>query len=46
MVRGLSDKQIARELDISESTVKTHVRAILAAVGVARRGQAVFRITG
>lgn len=46
MIRGLSDKQIARELGISEATVKTHVRTILSVVGVNRRGQAVFEMTG
>lgn len=40
LIRGLSDKQIARELGISDSTVKTHVRAILQALGVTRRGEA------
>lgn len=42
MARGLSDKQIARELGIAETTVKTHVRAILDVVGVRRRGAAVW----
>ena len=46
MIRGLGDKQIARELGISEATVKTHVRGILAVVGVNRRGEAVFEATG
>ena len=46
MVRGMSDKQIARELSITEATVKTHVRAILGVVGVRRRGEAVFEVTG
>jgi two-component system nitrate/nitrite response regulator NarL len=46
MVRGLSDKQIARELGITEATVKTHVRAILGVVGVRRRGEAVYEMTG
>lgn len=46
MIRGSGDKQIARELGISESTVKTHVHAILAALGVNRRGKAVFQATG
>ena len=46
MVRGLSDMQIARELGITEATVKTHVRAILDVVGVRRRGEAVFEVTG
>lgn len=45
MIPGLSDKQIARKLDISESTVKTHVRTILNVVGVARRHQAAWRAT-
>lgn len=40
LIRGWADKQIARELGISETTVKTHVRAILQAVGVNRRGEA------
>lgn len=40
LMRGFADKQIARELGISETTVKTHVRAILQAVGVTRRGEA------
>lgn len=46
MIRGNSDKQIARDLGISESTVKTHVRSILSVVGVRRRGAAVFEATG
>ncbi len=43
LMRGISDKQIARELDISETTVKTHVRAILQLVGAAKRGEAVYQ---
>lgn len=45
MARGLSDKQIARELGISDATVKTHVRSVLGIVGVGRRGEAVFKLT-
>jgi two-component system, NarL family, nitrate/nitrite response regulator NarL len=45
LVRGLSDKAIARELGITEATVKTHIRSILSVVGVHRRGEAVFEIT-
>jgi DNA-binding NarL/FixJ family response regulator len=43
MMRGLSDKHIARELGVSDTTVKTHVRAILQVVGVHKRGEAVFQ---
>jgi DNA-binding NarL/FixJ family response regulator len=38
--RGLPNKQIARELDLSERTVKTHVGHVLAKLGVADRTQA------
>ena len=37
---GLSNKQIARVLDITESTVKTHLKAILRKTGTANRTQA------
>jgi DNA-binding NarL/FixJ family response regulator len=37
---GLSNKRIARELDISEITVKAHVSAIFRKLGVANRMQA------
>jgi DNA-binding NarL/FixJ family response regulator len=40
LLRGASDKQIARELHIAETTVKTHVRVILNALGVKSRGEA------
>lgn len=39
--RGMSNKAIARELDISEVTVKAHVSAILRKLGVDNRVQAV-----
>lgn len=42
LARGVSNKQIARDLNISDTTVKTHVRAILQALGVSTRGEAVF----
>ncbi|MEO7939158.1 MAG: response regulator transcription factor [Burkholderiaceae bacterium] len=42
LVRGVSDKQIARELGISDTTVKTHVKAILQTVGVGKRGMAAY----
>jgi NarL family two-component system response regulator LiaR len=38
--RGFPNKRIARELDISEKTVKTHVGHVLAKLGVADRTQA------
>lgn len=38
--QGKSNKQIARELDLSENTVKIHVAAILRALGVDNRTQA------
>lgn len=42
LMRGLSDKEIARELDVSHTTARTHVRAILQVVGANRRGEAVY----
>ena len=38
--QGKSNKQIARELDLSENTVKIHVTGILRALGVDNRTQA------
>jgi two-component system, NarL family, response regulator LiaR len=38
--RGFPNKQIARELDVSERTVKTHVGHVLAKLGVVDRTQA------
>lgn len=40
LARGLSNKQIARELEISEITVKAHVSAIFRKLGVSNRTQA------
>ena len=37
--RGLSNKKIAQVLNISESTVKVHISAILKAYGVRNRTQ-------
>jgi two-component system, NarL family, response regulator LiaR len=39
VARGLANKQVARELGITESTVKTHVSCILAKLGLASRTQ-------
>lgn len=43
LLAGLSNKQIARLLDISEYTVKEHVTAILAIFGVRNRLELVLR---
>lgn len=40
LAEGLSNKRIARDLDISEVTVKAHVSAILKKLGVSNRVQA------
>ncbi len=42
LARGLSNKEIARELQVSEDTVKTHVAHILSKFGVQSRTQAVL----
>ena len=39
LVAGLSNKEIARELRLSESTVKHHVHSILGKFGLSTRGQ-------
>lgn len=41
MSQGLSNKQIARRLEIRDATVKNHVHSILGKLGVRRRGEAV-----
>lgn len=42
---GKSNKAIARELDLAEPTVKAHVSAVLRALGVATRTEAVLAVT-
>jgi two-component system nitrate/nitrite response regulator NarL len=40
ITRGASNKMIARQIDISEATVKVHVKAILRKIGACNRTQA------
>ena len=41
MAKGLTNKDIADELNLSESTVKTHVSAVLQSLDVDNRMKAV-----
>jgi NarL family two-component system response regulator LiaR len=41
LARGLSNRDIARELGISDETVKSHVTSVLAKLRVESRGQAI-----
>lgn len=45
LAEGLLNKQIAYELGVSEATIKAHVSAVLAKLGVDSRTQAVIRIS-
>lgn len=45
LARGLSNKEIARELNIGVDTVKDHVAAVLRALGASSRTQAVLIAT-
>ncbi|MBX3012384.1 MAG: response regulator transcription factor [Caldilineaceae bacterium] len=45
LAQGLSNKLIARQLNISEHTVKFHVNAILGKLGAQSRTDAVVRAT-
>jgi DNA-binding NarL/FixJ family response regulator len=42
LLKGLPNKLIARQLDISENTTKIHVSAVLRALGVSTRTQALI----
>ncbi len=44
MGEGFANKQIAYELDVSEATVKAHVSAVLAKLGVENRTKAVLAV--
>jgi DNA-binding NarL/FixJ family response regulator len=44
IIQGKPNKIISRELGLAESTVKTHVTAILRALKVANRTQAVLAV--
>ena len=41
--QGLSNKMIGHRLGVSEHTVRGHVQALLAVLGVARRTEAIFK---
>jgi LuxR family maltose regulon positive regulatory protein len=43
IANGLSNKEIARRLDIGPETVKSHLKSVFAKLGVERRAQAVSR---
>ncbi|MBL8359304.1 MAG: response regulator transcription factor [Rubrivivax sp.] len=45
LLKGLPNKLIARELDLSVETVKDHVAAVLRALGVSTRTQAVLAVS-
>ena len=45
LLKGLPNKLIARKLDLAENTVKVHVRAVLQALDVSTRTQALIAAT-
>jgi DNA-binding NarL/FixJ family response regulator len=45
VLKGLPNKLIARKLDIAEGTVKAHVTAVLQALNVSTRTQALIAAT-
>ena len=45
LARGLSNKEIGRELSVAERTVKAHVTAIFRSLGVVNRAQAIDAAT-
>jgi DNA-binding NarL/FixJ family response regulator len=44
LVQGKTNKAIARELDLAEQTVKAHISAVLRALSVSNRTQAVIAV--
>ena len=46
LARGLSNKEIARQLDLSPNTVKTHIANLYAKLDVTSRGKAVDAARG
>jgi DNA-binding NarL/FixJ family response regulator len=46
LIEGKSNKEIARELAISDMTVKVHVSAVLRSLGVLTRAQAIVAVRG
>jgi DNA-binding NarL/FixJ family response regulator len=46
MMQGKSNKLICRALDLAEPTVKNHVSAIIKALGVSNRTEAVLAVSG
>jgi DNA-binding NarL/FixJ family response regulator len=43
LARGLSNKEIARTLEIAEATTKIHMAALLRALGVRNRTEAAYK---
>lgn len=43
LLQGMSNKQICRELDLAEPTVKIHVRGILRTLGVSSRAEVIAK---
>ncbi|MEM6912626.1 MAG: LuxR C-terminal-related transcriptional regulator [Pseudomonadota bacterium] len=39
---GLSNKEIARELELTENTVKFHLKSVFAKLSVSKRSQAIL----
>jgi len=45
MMQGKSNKAVCRELDLAEATVKNHITAILRALKVSNRTEAVIAVS-